>query len=124
MECSLQFPNLNHLSELFQVHCSIKFLCSKYIQQFLGLFVILNVYVSYIKVYSLYSDWLFAGRQRGHSSSSGKGKNFLVSAPSRPVPGPTKPPTQWVPGSVSPGVKRPGREADHSPPTSADVKNT
>jgi hypothetical protein len=27
-------------------------------------------------------------------------------------------------GGASPRVKRPGREADHSPPTSADVKKT
>jgi hypothetical protein len=31
--------------------------------------------------------------------------------------GSTQPPIQWVPG-----VKRQGREADHSPPTSAEVK--
>jgi hypothetical protein len=37
--------------------------------------------------------------------------------------GPTLPPIQWVPGDLSPGVNRPGREADHSPPTSAEVKN-
>jgi hypothetical protein len=29
---------------------------------------------------------------------------------------------QWVPGALSPEVKRPWREADHSPPTSAEVK--
>jgi hypothetical protein len=29
---------------------------------------------------------------------------------------------QWVPGALSPGVKRQGREADHSPPASAEVK--
>jgi hypothetical protein len=34
----------------------------------------------------------------------------------------TQPPTEWVPGTLSPGVKWPGREADHSPPTSAKVK--
>jgi hypothetical protein len=34
------------------------------------------------------------------------------------------PPIQWVPGDLSPGLKRPGREADHSPPTSAEVKKT
>jgi hypothetical protein len=28
-------------------------------------------------------------------------------------------PIQWVPGALCPGVKRPGREVDHSPPTSA-----
>jgi hypothetical protein len=37
--------------------------------------------------------------------------------------GPTKPPIQWITGSFSLGVKRPGREADHSPPSSAEVKN-
>jgi hypothetical protein len=31
-------------------------------------------------------------------------------------------PVQWVPEALSPGVKRPGREADHATPTSADVK--
>jgi hypothetical protein len=35
-----------------------------------------------------------------------------------------QPPFQCVPTAVSPGVKRPGREADHSPPTSAEVKKT
>jgi hypothetical protein len=30
----------------------------------------------------------------------------------------------WVPGDLSPVIKRPGREADHSPPTSAEVKKT
>jgi len=33
------------------------------------------------------------------------------------------PPIQWVPGALSLGVKRSGREADHSPPSSAEVKN-
>jgi hypothetical protein len=32
--------------------------------------------------------------------------------------GPTQPPIQWVPRVLSPGVKRLGREADHSPPSS------
>jgi hypothetical protein len=31
-------------------------------------------------------------------------------------------PIQWVPGALSPGLKRPGRAADHSPLTSAKVK--
>jgi hypothetical protein len=38
---------------------------------------------------------------------------------SRPALGPTQSPIQCVPG-----VKRPGREADHSPPTSTEVKNS
>jgi hypothetical protein len=38
------------------------------------------------------------------------------------VLGHTQPPIQWVPGAFSLGVKRPGREADHSPPFSAEIK--
>jgi hypothetical protein len=30
---------------------------------------------------------------------------------------------QWVPGTLSPVVKRPEREADLSPPSSAKIKN-
>jgi hypothetical protein len=41
---------------------------------------------------------------------------------SRPALGPTQPPIQRVPGALSLGVKRPGSEADHSPPSSAEVK--
>jgi hypothetical protein len=37
--------------------------------------------------------------------------------------GPTQPPIQWVPGDLSLGVKRPGHETDHSPRSSAEVKN-
>jgi hypothetical protein len=37
--------------------------------------------------------------------------------------GPIQPPTQWVRGALSVGVKRPRREADHSPPSNAEVKN-
>jgi hypothetical protein len=43
---------------------------------------------------------------------------------SRPVLGPAQPPIHWVPWGLSPGVKRPGREADHSLQTSAEVKKT
>jgi hypothetical protein len=49
---------------------------------------------------------------------------FPLSSVSRPALGPTQPPVQWVPGVLSPGVKaRPGRDADHSPPSSAEVVN-
>jgi hypothetical protein len=47
---------------------------------------------------------------------------FLFTTVSRTVLGPTHPPIQWVQGAVSLGTKRPGREADHSPPSSAEVK--
>jgi hypothetical protein len=42
---------------------------------------------------------------------------------SRTVLEPIQPPIQWVPAALSVGVKRPGREADHSPPSSAEFKN-
>jgi hypothetical protein len=42
---------------------------------------------------------------------------------SRPALGPTQPPIQWVPVAFSPRVKRPGSGADHSHPSSAEVKN-
>jgi hypothetical protein len=60
----------------------------------------------------------------GHfmSSSPGSVKNFLFSKSSTPALGSTQPPIQWVPGVLSPGVKQPGREANHSPPASAEVK--
>jgi hypothetical protein len=47
---------------------------------------------------------------------------FLFTTASRTALGPTQPPIQWVPGVLSLEVKRPGREADHSHPSSADVK--
>jgi hypothetical protein len=37
--------------------------------------------------------------------------------------GVTELPIQWVPGALSHGVKGQGREADHSPPSNADVKS-
>jgi hypothetical protein len=58
----------------------------------------------------------------GSELSPGKVKNFLFSTSSRPALGPTQPPIEWVLGALSPGVKRLGRGADHSPPTSAEVK--
>jgi hypothetical protein len=48
---------------------------------------------------------------------------FFLTISSRPVLGPTQPPIQWVPRAPSLGVKRPGIEADHATPTSAEVTN-
>jgi hypothetical protein len=46
---------------------------------------------------------------------------FLFTTASRTALGPTQPPIQWIPGALSLGVKWPGGEADHSPPSSAEV---
>ena len=59
----------------------------------------------------------------GRSGNPGKGRRLLSSA---------KPPDRlWIPPSFlfnryrgcSPGLKRPGREVNHSPPSSAEDKN-
>jgi len=39
---------------------------------------------------------------------------FLFTTVSRQALGPTQTPIQWLPGALSLGVKRSGREADHS----------
>jgi hypothetical protein len=67
------------------------------------------------------SYWL-DDRVLGFDSRWGLGI-FLFTTLSRAALGSTQPPIQWVPGALSLEVKRPGREADHSPPSSAEVKN-
>jgi hypothetical protein len=47
---------------------------------------------------------------------------FLFTTVSRTALRPTQPPIQWVRGALSLEVKQPGLEADHSPPSSAEVK--
>jgi hypothetical protein len=42
---------------------------------------------------------------------------------SRTALGPIQPPMQWVPGALSLAVQRPGLGGDHTPPSSAEVKN-
>jgi hypothetical protein len=85
---------------------------------------VMSVIINSMLIRSPHNDCLRAGRPREQSSSSGKVKNFLVSISSRSSLGPTQLPIQWVPGALSSGVKRQGREADRSPPTSAEVKKT
>jgi hypothetical protein len=48
---------------------------------------------------------------------------FLFAAASGPALGPAQPPIQFVPGALSLGIKRPEREANHSPPPRTEVKN-
>jgi hypothetical protein len=55
-------------------------------------------------------------------SDSRRGLGIFLITASRRALGPTQPPIQWVPGALSLGVKRPGREADHLHPSSAEVK--
>jgi hypothetical protein len=48
---------------------------------------------------------------------------FLFTTASRPALGLTQPPIQWVTGTLFLRVKRPEREADHLPPSIAEVNN-
>jgi hypothetical protein len=67
-------------------------------------------------VFDLYSD-------RGSIPGRGE-RNFPLTSVSRPALGPIQPPVQRVPGDPFPGVKvRPGRDVDHSRPSSAEVVN-
>jgi hypothetical protein len=59
-------------------------------------------------------------RRSGFESRRGLGILLFTTA-FRPTLGPTQRPIQWVSGALS--LERPGREADHSPPPSAEVKN-
>jgi hypothetical protein len=59
---------------------------------------------------------------RGFKSQQGL-SIFLLTTPSRSALEPTQPTIQWVRGGLSLGVKWPGREADHSPQCSVEVKN-
>jgi hypothetical protein len=53
--------------------------------------------------------------------SPGRVQKLYFSKSSTLALGSTLPLIQWVTGALSPGVKQPGRKADHSPPTSANV---
>jgi hypothetical protein len=66
---------------------------------------------------------IWAGRTGFYGSVPGGGwEIFLFTTASRTALGPIQPPIQWVPVALSLGVKRLEREADHSPPSSAEVK--
>jgi hypothetical protein len=58
----------------------------------------------------------------GFDSRYGQGV-FLFTTASKTTLEPTQPPIQWLPGALSPRIKRPGREVNHTPPPSAEVKN-
>jgi hypothetical protein len=80
-------------------------------------------YRSRVSSGSIVSDYGLDDRVIGVRSPAGK-MIFPLSSVSRPALGPTQPPVQWVLGVLSQGVKaRPGRDADHSPQSSAEVVN-
>jgi hypothetical protein len=72
---------------------------------------------------SQYRDGPRAGKP---GFDSRQGKYIFSSSSSSQRPDrlrPTQPPNQWVTVDLSQGVKRPGREADHSPSSNVEVNN-
>jgi hypothetical protein len=90
-------------------------------------FVSINIFsLSFVKLImvilgSQNSEGLWAGRPEFYSPQ--RQDIFLYSTASRPALGPTQPSIQWVQEALSPRDKRLGHEADHSPSSSAEVKN-
>jgi hypothetical protein len=70
---------------------------------------------------SQYSVWLRAGRPGNRGSIPGRGERiYPLASVSRMALGPIQPRVQWVPEVLSSAKARPGRDAKHSPPPSAE----
>jgi hypothetical protein len=72
--------------------------------------------VSIVSDYGL-DDWAIGVRSPEEQSI------FPLTSVSRPALRPTQPPVKWVPWVLSRDKARPARDADHSPTSSAEVKN-
>jgi hypothetical protein len=75
-----------------------------------------------LKYYKVINRRDSSADDRGFEWRQGLGIFLFTMTVSRPALGPTQPPIQGT-RSLSLGVKRPGREADHSPPFSALFRN-
>jgi hypothetical protein len=79
------------------------------------------------RIFLFASVWLLTGRPSDRGSIPGRGKVFSFSLVSRPALRPTQPPVSGIPtgtrGSFPGGKLRLGCDADHSHPSSAEVKN-
>jgi hypothetical protein len=71
-------------------------------------------------VVCLATDWT-TGRSR-FDPRQGQ-RIFPLASVSRPALGSTQPPVQWAPRILSGGKARPGRDADHSAPSGAEIVN-
>jgi hypothetical protein len=72
--------------------------------------------------YNLCGTALICGLDDGELESRQGLGIFLFTTASRPVLGPTQPPILRVPKALPLRVKRSGRDADYSPPSTAEVK--
>jgi hypothetical protein len=70
------------------------------------------------------SAWRLGNELDDRGSIPGRGcDTVLLATASTSALGPTQPPIQWIPGVLSLRIKRPGREADHSPPHIVETNN-
>jgi hypothetical protein len=68
------------------------------------------------------SDYTPGDRVPGVRSPA-EAKDLFLASVTRPPLRPTQPPIQWVPGSYPGDKGRPERDADHSSPYRAEIKN-
>jgi hypothetical protein len=118
---ALRHPSLPHLSLLPFLACLLNWKWKRYVPPKCRLtFAVLQgvIWASAVGIATGYG----LDDRGGLNSSPGRVKNFLFFTSSRPNLGFTQPSIEWVSRALSPGVKRQGREADHSPPASAEVK--
>jgi hypothetical protein len=76
-----------------------------------------STHVAFIQDFKSIPGWTI--EVLGFDSRRGQGI-FLCTTVPRTALGPNQPPIQWVPWALSLGVRRPRREADHSPPSSVE----
>jgi len=114
-ECSLPFRFPNQSLKYIEILSNRNIMTVRW-RRLMGIFAIPTLY------HTSLGCWL-DDRCSGVRFPTEAGGIFLFTTASRMAPGPTQPPIQSVPGALSLRVKRPGREVDHSPPSSDKVKN-
>jgi hypothetical protein len=82
-----------------------------------------TIVLHYIYRYSVGITTDYMSRTAGVQFPAGAKYSSPLHSFQRGLGGPTHPPIQRVPGALPPGVKRPRREVDHSPTSSAEIKN-
>jgi hypothetical protein len=97
---------------------TVSFIYTNFMLKKISIFTFKIFWITKVYLFSVATGW----RIGGFESRKGLGI-FLFTTVSRTALGATQPPIQWVPRALSLGVKRPGCEADHSPPSSTNNKN-
>jgi hypothetical protein len=90
-------PSLEYYETIMLVICNVTYYCYQGSEM--------------VRIEKCIAQWYNAELRAG---CSGLGI-FLFTTASKLVLGSIQPPIQWVPGALSLGVKRPGRQADYSP---------